>query len=130
MKHFGQYQDGIYLAGLHGVVPKLPIDMATLEKRAMEAWPETIVSYVQGGCGDERTQDLNVAAFGKWGLVPRMMVDSSKRDLSIELFGIKLPTPIFMAPIGVIGICARTDMGTWPRRRRLPGQACRWWLRR
>jgi lactate 2-monooxygenase len=111
MKHFGQYQDEIYLAGLHGVIPKLPIDMTTLEKRAMEAWPETLVSYVQGGCGDERTQDLNVAAFAKWGLVPRMMVDSSKRDLSIELFGIKLPTPIFMAPIGVIGICAQDGHG-------------------
>ena len=111
MKHFGQYQDEIYLAGLHGVVPKLPIDMVTLEKRAMEAWPETLVSYVQGGCGDERTQDLNVAAFGKWGLVPRMMVDSSKRDLSIELFGMKLPTPLFMAPIGVIGLCAQDGHG-------------------
>jgi lactate 2-monooxygenase len=111
MKHFGQFQDEIYLAGLHGVVPKLPIDMATLEKRAMEAWPETLVSYVQGGCGDERTQDLNVAAFGKWGLVPRMMVDSSQRDLSIELFGMKLPTPIFMAPIGVIGLCAQDGHG-------------------
>ena len=111
MKHFGQYQDEIYLAGLRGVVPKLPIDIATLEKRASEAWPETLVSYVQGGCGDERTQDLNVAAFGKWGLVPRMMVDSSKRDLSIELFGMKLPTSIFMAPIGVIGLCAQDGHG-------------------
>ena len=111
MKHFGQYQDEIYLAGLHGIVPKLPIDMAELERRATEAWPETLVSYVQGGCGDERTQDLNVAAFNKWGLVPRMMVDSSKRDLSIELFGMQLPTPIFMAPIGVIGICAQDGHG-------------------
>jgi lactate 2-monooxygenase len=111
MTHFGQYQDGIYLAGLRGVLPKLPIDMATLERKAMEAWPETVVSYVQGGCGDERTQDLNVAAFEKWGLVPRMLVDSSKRDLSIELFGMKLPTPIFMSPIGVIGICAQDGHG-------------------
>src|SRR5271156_2362516 len=99
VKIFGQYQDEIYLAGLRGVVPKLPIDIATLEKKAIEAWSDTLVSYVQGGCGDERTQDLNVAAFKKWGLVPRMMVDTSRRDFSIELFGMKLPTPIFMAPI-------------------------------
>jgi hypothetical protein len=44
MKHFGQYQDGIYLAGLQGVVPKLPIDMATLEQKAIEAWSATVVS--------------------------------------------------------------------------------------
>jgi lactate 2-monooxygenase len=111
MKHFGQYQDEIYLAGLRGVLPKQPIDMRALEQKAMEAWPEAVVSYVQGGCGDERTQELNVAAFDKWGLVPRMMVDSSKRDLSIELFGHKLPTPIFMAPIGVIGICSQDGHG-------------------
>ena len=111
MKYFGQYQDEIYSDGLRGVVPKLPIDMATLEKKAIAAWPDTIVSYVQGGCGDERTQDLNVMAFEKWGLVPRMMVDGSKRDMSIELFGMKLASPLFMAPIGVIGICAQDGHG-------------------
>jgi lactate 2-monooxygenase len=111
MKYFGQYEDEIYAAGLRGVVPKLPIDMAALEKKAVGAWPDTIASYVQGGCGDERTQDLNVAAFRKWGLVPRMLVDGSKRDMSIKLFGMKLSTPIFMAPIGVIGICAQDGHG-------------------
>ena len=114
MKSFGQYQDEIYAAGLRGVVPKLPIDIATLEKKAVAAWSDTVASYVQGGCGDEWTQDLNVAAFRKWGLVPRMLVDGSKRDMSIELFGLKLATPIFVAPIGVIGICPRMDMATWP----------------
>jgi lactate 2-monooxygenase len=111
MKNLSQYQDEIYAAGLRGIVPKLPIDIAVLERRAIEVWPDEVVSYVQGGCGDERTQDLNVAAFRKWGLVPRMMVDGSRRDLSIELFGTKLPTPILMAPIGVIGICAQDGHG-------------------
>jgi lactate 2-monooxygenase len=63
MKYFGQYENEIYSDGLRGVVPKLPIDIAELEKKAIAAWPDTIVSYVQGGCGDERTQNLNVAAF-------------------------------------------------------------------
>jgi lactate 2-monooxygenase len=111
VKFFGQFQDEIYAAGLRGVVPKLPIDIATLEKMAVAAWPDTLVSYVQGGCGDEWTQDLNVAAFRKWGLVPRMLVDGSKRNMSIELFGMKLSTPIFLAPIGVIGICAQDGHG-------------------
>jgi lactate 2-monooxygenase len=111
MKYFAQYENVIYSDGLRGVVPKLPIDIAELEKKAIAAWPETIVSYVQGGCGDERTQNLNVAAFEKWGIVPRMMVDGSKRDMSIELFGMKLATPLVMAPIGVIGICAQDGHG-------------------
>ncbi len=111
MNNFGQFENEIYAAGLRGVVPKLPIGIEALEKKAVAAWPDTVVSYVQGGCGDERTQDLNVAAFRKWGLVPRMMVDGSRRDMSINLFGMKLPTPIFMCPIGVIGICAQDGHG-------------------
>jgi len=108
---YGDYELEIYLDGLRGVLPKLPIDMRLLEKKAIEAWPDEIVSYVQGGCGDERTQNLNVSAFDRWGLVPRMMVDGSKRDLSIEMFGMKFPSPIFMAPIGVLGICSQDGHG-------------------
>ena len=40
-----------------------------------------------------------------------MMVDCSKRDLSIELFGMRLPSPVFMAPVGVIGICTQDGHG-------------------
>jgi lactate 2-monooxygenase len=49
-----------------------------------------VAPYVQGGCGDEWTQDLNVAALEQWGRGPRMMVDGSKRDMPIERFGMKL----------------------------------------
>ena len=34
MPHYGDYQNAIYLAGLSGVVPKVPVDFATLESRA------------------------------------------------------------------------------------------------
>jgi lactate 2-monooxygenase len=67
--------------------------------------PPFVLDYVKGGCGDELTQHRNAEAFGHWGMVPRMMVDSSSRDLSIELFGERYPSPLFMAPIGVTGIC-------------------------
>jgi len=109
--HFGDYQNAIYGAGLSGVLPKLPVDFATLERRAAAALPPQVLSYVQGGAGDEWTQDVNVTAFRHWGMVPRMMVDSSKRDLSIELFGLRLPSPVFMAPIGVNGICTQDGHG-------------------
>jgi lactate 2-monooxygenase len=112
MPAFGDYQNEIYLNGvLKGVRPRLPVDFATLEARAHAAMPPEVVSYVRGGCGDEHTQDHNAAAFRKWGIVPRMLVDCSKRDLSIELFGLKLPSPVFMAPIGVIGLCAQDGHG-------------------
>ena len=111
MAHYGDYQNEIYGAGLQGVRPKWPVDFKTLEARATAAMSPDLLSYVQGGCGDEFTQRRNAEAFHDWGVVPRMMVDASKRDLSIELFGLKLPTPLFMSPIGVIGMCAQDGHG-------------------
>jgi lactate 2-monooxygenase len=111
MPAFGDYQNEIYFKGLHGVKPRLPVDFTGLELKARSAMPESVLSYVAGGCGDEYTQDINVTAFQKWGLVPRMMVDCSQRDLSVDLFGMRLSSPIFMSPIGVIGICAQDGHG-------------------
>jgi lactate 2-monooxygenase len=109
--HFGDYQNRIYMAGLAGLMPEWPVDFAGLKSLAEKVMPPGVLSYVQGGCGDEWTQDQNAAAFHHWGMVPRMMVDCSKRDLSIDLFGLKLPTPLFMAPIGVNGICTEDNHG-------------------
>jgi lactate 2-monooxygenase len=108
---YGDYQNEIYFKGLSGVKPKLPVNFELLEQKVRAVMPESVLSYVAGGCGDERTQDLNVTAFERWGLVPRMMVDCSKREMSIDLFGLHLPSPLFMAPIGVLGICARDGHG-------------------
>jgi isopentenyl diphosphate isomerase/L-lactate dehydrogenase-like FMN-dependent dehydrogenase len=82
-----------------------------LEQRAQAAMAPSVWSYVAGGAGDERTQRVNVTAFGRWGLMPRMLVGATERDLSVDLFGMKLSTPLFLAPIGVMGICARDGHG-------------------
>lgn len=103
MTYFGAMQNEIYNAGLRGILPAYPVDFATLEKRAHEALGPMLTNYVAGGCGDEHTQDQNSVAFHHWGMVPRMMVDCSTRDLSTELFGHRYPTPLFMAPIGLNG---------------------------
>ncbi|MFE4974739.1 alpha-hydroxy-acid oxidizing protein [Kitasatospora sp. NPDC056651] len=108
---FGDYQNEIYLNGLGGVLPTMPMAFAELEARASAALAAPVLSYVAGGAGDESTQRANVAAFARWGLVPRMMVGANTRDLSVDLFGMRLPTPLFMAPIGVIGLCAQDGHG-------------------
>ncbi|MEG3170158.1 alpha-hydroxy-acid oxidizing protein [Sphingomonas sp. LB3N6] len=109
--HFGDYQNAIYFAGLNGVLPSVPVDFATLEARASAALPPATLAYLQGGCGDEQTQRHNADAFAHWGMTPRMMIDCSRRDLSIELFGMRLPTPLFMAPVGINGICTQDGHG-------------------
>ncbi len=104
-------QTDIYLAGLSGVVPSLPMSFAELERRAELAMPPGTWSYVAGGAGDEHTQRSNRTAFDHWGIVPRMLRATVERDLSVELFGSALSTPIFLAPIGVIGICTPDGHG-------------------
>ncbi|MGG2460903.1 alpha-hydroxy-acid oxidizing protein [Streptomyces sp. RGM 3693] len=110
-QHFGDYQHEIYAGGLRGELPGLPVAAADLEARAEAALPPSVWSYVAGGAGDEHTQRANVAAFARWGLMPRMMVGAAHRDLSVELFGRTLPSPLLMAPIGVLGICAQDGHG-------------------
>ncbi|AFU03094.1 lactate 2-monooxygenase [Nocardia brasiliensis] len=109
--NFGDYQFEIYLQGLAGVQPSFPMTHSELEARAQAALPPGIWSYVAGGAGDELTQRTNVTAFEKYGIVPRMLRATKVRDLSIELFGMRLPAPVFMSPIGVVGLCAQDGHG-------------------
>ncbi|GAA5151973.1 lactate 2-monooxygenase [Pseudonocardia eucalypti] len=108
---FGDYQIEIYLGGLSGVLPSMPMTYEELEARARAALAPSLLSYIAGGAGDEFTQRANVTAFQRWGLVPRMMVGAAERDLSVDLFGLRLPTPLFMAPVGVIGLCPQDGHG-------------------
>ncbi|NEC84300.1 alpha-hydroxy-acid oxidizing protein [Streptomyces sp. SID12501] len=108
---FADYQNEIYLNGLGGVLPSFPMEFAELAERARAALPPSVWSYVAGGAGDEHTQRANVAAFTRWGLIPRMFVGAARRDLTVELFGTTLPSPVFLAPIGVIGLCAQDGHG-------------------
>src|SRR5689334_1747665 len=118
MTAFGDFQLEIYLAGLQGVLPSFPMAFAELEARAGRALPPSVLSYVAGGAGSEHTQRANVSAFAQWGLIPRMLVGAPRRDLSVELFGMRLPSPLLMAPLGVIGLCAQAGHGDLGPRRR------------
>ncbi|WP_017975023.1 alpha-hydroxy-acid oxidizing protein [Actinopolyspora halophila] len=111
MTRYGDYQTEIYAGGLAGHLPAQPVDFASLERKAAEVLPSWIHSYVAGGAGDEHTQRVNVTEFQRWGLVPRMLNGAHDRDLSIELFGLTLPHPLFLAPIGVLGLCAQDFHG-------------------
>ncbi|MEU1285052.1 alpha-hydroxy-acid oxidizing protein [Kitasatospora sp. NPDC005856] len=108
---FGDFQNEIYFDGLSGVLPTMPMAFAELEARAQAALPPSVLSYVAGGAGDESTQRANVTAFERYGLVPRMMVGATERDMSVDLFGLRLPSPLLMAPVGVIGLCAQDGHG-------------------
>jgi lactate 2-monooxygenase len=111
MTDFGGYQYEIYFDGLRGVTPRFPMTFEGWEARAAAAMSPSVWSYVAGGAGDEHTQRANVAAFLRHGLLPRMFVGAKQRDLSVSMFGLTLPSPLMMAPVGVLGLCAQDGHG-------------------
>ncbi|WGY04414.1 alpha-hydroxy-acid oxidizing protein [Nocardioides sp. QY071] len=108
---FGDYQIELYLGALGGVLPAHPFDYAELERDALAALPPELRTYVAGGAGDETTQRANVAAFERYAVVPRMLRAPAERDLSVELFGRTLASPLLLAPVGVVGICTPDQHG-------------------
>jgi isopentenyl diphosphate isomerase/L-lactate dehydrogenase-like FMN-dependent dehydrogenase len=96
-----QRQMDIYLAALQGQKPARPIAPEELEAQARAVLPTEAYIYVAGGAGAEDTIRANRDAFRRHRIVPRFLRDVSRRDLSIELCGRRLPAPVLIAPVGV-----------------------------
>jgi len=95
------YYREIYLRGLSGETPAVPVSIAELERAATAAMEPRAANYVGAGAGSEDTIRANSAAFGAHRIVPRMLRDVSERDLSTTLLGTAMPAPLMLAPIGV-----------------------------
>ncbi|WP_405133936.1 lactate 2-monooxygenase [Nocardia sp. NBC_01388] len=107
MSSFVDFQNEIYLSGLAGIVPSLPMTAAGLEARAREELEPAAFAYVAGSASAERTAAANLHAFEKYRLMPRMLRGTSgpgARDLSVEVLGTHLAAPVLTAPIGVLGL--------------------------
>jgi lactate 2-monooxygenase len=103
-RDWSAFQFEIYLNGLSGAVPRLPTDLTRLEQVAQARLGPGPFGYVAGSAGDGKTARANREALDRWRIVPRMLRDASRRDLSVELFGARLPGPVALAPIGVLSI--------------------------
>jgi lactate 2-monooxygenase len=95
-------QSEIYRAGISGSRPRVPVDAAGLEEAARKALSPEAFAYIAGGAGAERTMHANTAAFGRWQVWPRPLRDVSTRDLSVGFLGRRRPTPLLLAPLGVM----------------------------
>jgi lactate 2-monooxygenase len=98
------YQDEIYLTGLTGAVPDLPTDLGRLEEAARSVMTPRAFDYVQGAAGSGDTARENLAAFGRWRIVPRMLTDVSTPSFTSTLLGAQLAAPFLLGPVGVLGI--------------------------
>ena len=79
-------------------VPEDVVSVPSVEALAQHLLSEHIWDYVAGGAADEVTLRWNEAAWRDLPLLPRALVDVSRIDTSVELFGRRLAHPILIAP--------------------------------
>jgi len=102
MTHYSDWQYEIYEAGLHGAPPLWPVDEPGLRKLAEQKLSPEAWAYTAGNAASGSTTRANAAAYGRVRLVPHVLSAPVPRDHTTMILGTKLPTPVILAPIGVM----------------------------
>jgi len=76
------------------------LDVFELEEAARKVVPPAHWGYLMSGVDGDVTLRANEAAYSRYQLRARRMVDVSKVELGTELFGMKVNSPILFSPIG------------------------------
>jgi isopentenyl diphosphate isomerase/L-lactate dehydrogenase-like FMN-dependent dehydrogenase len=79
------------------------VNVFEMEAAARATVPPAHFGYLASGVDDERTLRANEAGYARYQIRPRRLVDVSDYDMSVELFGLRSATPIFLAPVGSCG---------------------------
>jgi (S)-mandelate dehydrogenase len=85
-----------------------PLNVEDYRTLARKRLPKIIFDYLEGGADDETGMLHNHEVFGRYRLMPRRLIDVSKRDTSIELFGRPQSAPLLIGPTGLNG-------ALWPK---------------
>src|SRR5215471_7326326 len=91
------------LAASHDSLPTSAKDFLQVmdfEEAARRALPPAHWGYMATGVDDDLTLRMNAEAFNHIRMKPRRLVDVSKADLRVEVFGSTWETPIFICPVG------------------------------
>ena len=81
-------------------LPKDAINVFDFEAPCRVNVPPSHFGYMDSGIDDEATLRANREGFQKFQLRPRRLVDVSKVDMSVDILGVKYPTPIVLSPVG------------------------------
>jgi 4-hydroxymandelate oxidase len=75
------------------------VNVADFERVAGERLEAGPLGYYAGGAGDERTLRDNVAAFSRYRLWPRVLVDVSAVTTRTSVLGREIEMPLIVAPV-------------------------------
>ncbi|EON68868.1 lactate 2-monooxygenase [Coniosporium apollinis CBS 100218] len=98
---YAEYQRENFWASNEGKVPPFNTDPAKLEELAKERLSQNGWLYASSNAGQSYTHTANRQAFYRRRIIPRMLVDTNKRDTRAEIWGHKVSAPIGFAPIGI-----------------------------
>jgi isopentenyl diphosphate isomerase/L-lactate dehydrogenase-like FMN-dependent dehydrogenase len=76
------------------------LDVFDFEPVAKKKLPPAHWGYLSTGTDDDATIRANREGYAHWDLRARRLVDVSKVDPSVEILGVKWPTPIVINPVG------------------------------
>jgi len=82
--------------------PDQAINVLDFEAAARKALPPAHWGYLTTGVDDDATLKANLDGFSHYQLRPRRLLDTTKIDMSVELFGTKWETPVVLAPSGTL----------------------------
>ena len=77
------------------------VNIEDLHRMAKRRLPKIAFDFIEGGLEDERGLETNTSAFHKHRLLPRYLVDVSKRDQTKTIFGQTFSSPFGISPTGV-----------------------------
>src|ERR1700722_1720835 len=94
--------DGLIARAGEGLIARAgdALDVFDFEPVAHQNIPPAHWGYLVSGVDGEDTLKANRAAYSRYQLQARLMIDVSKIDLSVELFGEKFNSPIILCPLG------------------------------
>jgi len=82
--------------------PEEAINVFEFEAAARKSLPPAHWGYLTGGVDDDATLRANLEGFSHYQLRPRRLVDTTKIDMGVDLFGTKWETPVVLAPSGTL----------------------------
>jgi 4-hydroxymandelate oxidase len=77
----------------------LPVNLADFEPLAQAIISKPAFDHLSGGADDERTLRENLVAFQRIQLLPRVLKDVTRCDLSTSVLGQRLTMPVILAPV-------------------------------
>lgn len=83
---------------------KTALNLDDIRELARRKLPRIAFDFIDGGADDERCLRRNREAFQQYRLLPRYLVDVSKRDQSTMLLGRRYASPFGISPTGLAGL--------------------------